>query len=471
MQNDSIDNLRLDLNRERVRGVIYVRAGDTRARTIHLTLVNNGTVVDLSEAVFCGLLIKKPDLNENDQAMVRVGNELQYTFRTQDINVPGECKCMVQVTFADGTIVTGPEFAVMVFDQVINQNHERSMNEYTAITQQLVDATAQADRAEDEADRAADIKSDCADLKQDCEDIKNSLPTVYDAVLTIQQNGVTVDTFTANASSNVTANIIVPTKTSDLSNDSNFAVDASYVHTDNNYTTTEQTKLASIAAGAEINVQSDWNQSDNTADDYIKNKPNIPDVSDYYDKTEVDTLLGGKVDAVAGKGLSTEDYTTAEQTKLASIAAGAEVNVQSDWNQSDNTADDFIKNKPNLATVATSGSYTDLSNKPTIPDAQIQSDWSQSDNTKKDYIKSKPSLAAVATSGSYNDLSNKPTIPAAQIQSDWNQSDNTKLDYIKNKPDISGVAALTGRVSALESAVADILAVLGYPYDPEEEEE
>ena len=45
----------------------------------------------------------------------------------------------------------------------------------------------------------------------------------------------------------------VPTKTSDLTNDSNFPVDASYVHTDNNYTTTEKTKLSGIATGAEVN--------------------------------------------------------------------------------------------------------------------------------------------------------------------------------------------------------------------------
>jgi len=50
------------------------------------------------------------------------------------------------------------------------------------------------------------------------------------------------------------------------------------------------------------------------------------DLSDYYNKTETDTLLSGKVDKVAGKGLSTEDYTTAEKNKLAGIAAGAEVN-------------------------------------------------------------------------------------------------------------------------------------------------
>jgi len=40
-------------------------------------------------------------------------------------------------------------------------------------------------------------------------------------------------------------------------------------------------------------------------------------------------------------------------------------------------------------------------------------------------------LSTVATTGSYTDLSNKPTIPAAQIQSDWNQTTTSSLDYIK----------------------------------------
>lgn len=65
----------------------------------------------------------------------------------------------------------------------------------------------------------------------------------------------------------------VPTKTSDLTNDSNFVSDANYVHTDNNFTTTLKNKLNGIAAGAEVNVQSDWAQTTTTADDYIKNKP------------------------------------------------------------------------------------------------------------------------------------------------------------------------------------------------------
>jgi len=47
-------------------------------------------------------------------------------------------------------------------------------------------------------------------------------PTVNNATLTIQKNGSNVATFTSNASSNVTANISVPTKVSELTNDSGY---------------------------------------------------------------------------------------------------------------------------------------------------------------------------------------------------------------------------------------------------------
>ena len=46
----------------------------------------------------------------------------------------------------------------------------------------------------------------------------------------------------------------VPTQTSHLTNNSNFVSDANYVHTDNNYTAAEKTKLEGIESGAEENV-------------------------------------------------------------------------------------------------------------------------------------------------------------------------------------------------------------------------
>ena len=50
----------------------------------------------------------------------------------------------------------------------------------------------------------------------------SDIPTVNDATLTIQKNGVDVQTFTANASTNATANITVPTDTGDLTNGAGF---------------------------------------------------------------------------------------------------------------------------------------------------------------------------------------------------------------------------------------------------------
>lgn len=142
----------------------------------------------------------------------------------------------------------------------------------------------------------------------------------------------------------------------------------------------------------------------------------------------------------------------------------------SDWNATTGPA--AILNKPVLSTVATSGSYTDLSNTPTIPAAQVPSDWNATTGVTQ--ILNKPTLSTVATSGSYNDLTNKPilatvatsgeyadlanrpslasvaisasyndlvdlpTIPAAQVPSDWNAT--TGVSRILNKPSLATVA-------------------------------
>lgn len=134
-------------------------------------------------------------------------------------------------------------------------------------------------------------------------------------------------------------------------------------------TSAQASKLDGIAAGAEVNVQADWNQTTTTADDFIKNKPNLATVAtsgsytDLSNKPTIDssisststnavqnkvikTALDGKVDVVSGKGLSTNDYTTAEKNKLAGIEAGAEVNVQPNWDEADSTSDAYIRNKP-----------------------------------------------------------------------------------------------------------------------------
>jgi hypothetical protein len=147
-------------------------------------------------------------------------------------------------------------------------------------------------------------------------DINGTTTSVYAPI------GGTVTDVTVNGISVVTggvAAVIVPTKTSDLTNDSNFVSDASYVHTDNNFTTAEKTKLSGIESGAEVNVQSDWSQSDNTADDYIKNKPTIPtktsdlnNDSGFLDSSDITVTqiqtTGTKIATIDVDGTSTDLY-------------------------------------------------------------------------------------------------------------------------------------------------------------------
>lgn len=71
-------------------------------------------------------------------------------------------------------------------------------------------------------------------------------------------------------------------------------------------------------------------------------------ISGKADKIYVDSKLDTKVDKVSGKQLSTNDYTNDDKTKLAGIAAGAEVNVNADWNAE--SGDAQILNKPTIIT-------------------------------------------------------------------------------------------------------------------------
>ena len=106
--------------------------------------------------------------------------------------------------------------------------------------------------------------------------------------------------------------------------------------------------------------------------------------------------------SVGENGLSLSTVTTtssgvmssADKSKLDGIASGAEVNIQSDWNQTNTSADDYIKNKPNIGSLKTDNTT-----------AQTPS---ASESFTGDV-----SLHKIAKTGSYNDLNDKPTIPSS----------------------------------------------------------
>lgn len=116
-------------------------------------------------------------------------------------------------------------------------------------------------------------------------------------------------------------------------------------------------------------VQSDWNESSSSSPAYIKNKPTIPTVPVTDVTVNGTSVMDGTtakvvVDTVDG---ATDGTNWTSLTINGTTAGIPAAQVNSDWNAASGVAQ--ILNKPTLATVATSGSYADLSNKPTIPDA------------------------------------------------------------------------------------------------------
>ena len=72
---------------------------------------------------------------------------------------------------------------------------------------------------------------------------------IKDATLTIQKNGTTVNTFSANASSNVTANITVPTNTNELTNGAGFITNPAFPVTTSNTSLAWNTNVLRPATG------------------------------------------------------------------------------------------------------------------------------------------------------------------------------------------------------------------------------
>lgn len=129
--------------------------------------------------------------------------------------------------------------------------------------------------------------------------------------------------------SDKSVNITVPTKTSQLANDSTFQTSAQVVAAINTaISKSGHASFQKVDAVPKVDAAQEnilylvMNTTTKHYDIYAKIKGD----GDHYtmellDDTTVD--LSGKVDKVAGKGLSTNDYTTAEKTKLAGIATGA----------------------------------------------------------------------------------------------------------------------------------------------------
>ena len=165
--------------------------------------------------------------------------------------------------------------------------------------------------------------------------------------------------------------IKVPTKVSELSNDAGYL--------------TQHQDISNLATKSEVSA--------------VESK--IP--AAYELPTASATTLGG---VKVGSGLSITNG-------VLSATGGGGVADSVEW--------DKVQNKPNFANVATSGDYNDLSNKPTIPsveglasEAYVNEKVAAIKVPSLDEYAKTADLSTVATSGSYNDLVDKPAIPSVE---------------------------------------------------------
>jgi hypothetical protein len=110
-----------------------------------------------------------------------------------------------------------------------------------------------------------------------------------------------------------------------------------------------QTTLNSLAGGS---LTADWNSitnkpSDEAFVDWTQDQGDTNINANNYINTTYSLASNGQA------GLTNFNFTEARKNKLAAIADGAQVNVQSDWNETETNADAFIQNKPTIPSAIT----------------------------------------------------------------------------------------------------------------------
>lgn len=209
-------------------------------------------------------------------------------------------------------------------------------------------------------------------------------------------------------------------------------------------------KINGVASGAEVNVQSDWNATNTESDTFIKNKPTK--VSQFINDTgfitakDVDTsknhvhenkatldkitqenldlwgTVTNKADKVAGKDLSTNDYTDAEKGIV------ADVNSKKHTHTNKSVIDKVTQTM--LDNWDSSVSHISDATKHIAASERII--WNDANSKKHEHINK-----AVIDKIQQADLDKLGRISdgaEVNVQPDWNVTDTASDAYIKNKP-------------------------------------
>ena len=264
-------------------------------------------------------------------------------------------------------------------------------------------------------------------------------------------------------------------------------------------------------------VQSDWNQTDDTQPDYIQNKPDLDIYATHDEVNNVSSTIIETVNNVSGEIVETVNNVSSvlheEMIEIGQAATGAIPDV-SDFA----THEDVFESAVTSIQLVT-GMIPDVSDYTThdevhesivsaveyvtgiIPEAQVQSNWTETDNEDPSYIQNKPnelplvagdgititedldhitiaanvtSIDGYATIEEVNNVSSTiietvnnvsgvlheeiQNIPE-QVQANWDETNTSSKAYIQNKPTIPSIEGLASEAFVtgyVEEAISEI---------------
>lgn len=241
--------------------------------------------------------------------------------------------------------------------------------EWDPATEQYIDTGIKAEGSAYNAGLGIDITGDVISVDSDNTPTDGSMKpitsnAVYDGLATKQDN------LTAGSFIDITSNVISATYTDATQNDSGLMSAA------------DKTKLDGIESGAEVNVQADWNEADNTKDDYIKNKPTLGTAAA---KDATNTIASGSTDLIESGAVY-----SALNGKQDTLSAGTGIDITS-----------------NTVSVDADATPTDGSNKPVTSNGVYDALALKQDSLTFDNTPTDGSTNPVTSDGIYEALALK----------------------------------------------------------------
>ena len=336
-------------------------------------------------------------------------------------------------------------------------------------------------------------------LKADIDFVSAAVPaSANNGTLTINIGTTGTATFMADQSTDTTATIPMASFTANPGT-------STTAYTEGLMSGEDKEKLSQIAPGAQVNVQSDWTESDSASDAYIKNKPQELDIAagegigiteannkltisvsaDYATDNDINFLSGAiddKVETTAFNDALEEINDTFEDIGedinfLSGAITGIPAQVQSDWAEDDTTDPAYIKNKPNELSLS-AGTGIGVSEDSGNIIISVTGDYADATTVNSDISFLSGAIGNKLDITAFNDtmsdlrdeldvvdydidyLSAAVSSIPAQVQADWSEDDITDPAYIKNKPNELSLSAGTG-IGIVENADKITISVTG----------